>query len=239
MEHLVEVFISSKVRRITLQRYLLGKIAWKEEFDEVDLGALYLNQVWLEQKTQRDKQFCAKFGSSLEELSIKMRELNLSSGLTAGVRSKLRSVALQLSQLTLPARNLPEVEKHVKGLYGLRTRSSPGVPKKMLPPKRFIGIGYRDKGTAKTPEVDGSPSWQEVATEHQNLGSEMRDLVDQILKRGEYEHSNFTGEERLQRAKRLAYVKLKLLSIERDPRRHKGQSTEVTRQESPEGTRRH
>lgn len=29
--------------------------------------------------------------------------------------------------------------------------------------KRFIGVGYRDKGTARDVSNDGSPSWQEVA----------------------------------------------------------------------------
>lgn len=30
-------------------------------------------------------------------------------------------------------------------------------------PERFIGVGYRDKGTAKCDFIDGSPSWQDVA----------------------------------------------------------------------------
>ena len=31
------------------------------------------------------------------------------------------------------------------------------------PPQRFIGVGYRDKGTARVDSIDGSPSWQDVA----------------------------------------------------------------------------
>jgi len=31
------------------------------------------------------------------------------------------------------------------------------------PQKRFIGVGYRDQGTAQDVAYDGSPSWQEVA----------------------------------------------------------------------------
>lgn len=31
------------------------------------------------------------------------------------------------------------------------------------PPKRFVGVGYRDAGQARNPAYDGSPSWQEVA----------------------------------------------------------------------------
>jgi hypothetical protein len=32
------------------------------------------------------------------------------------------------------------------------------------PPQRYIGVGYRDQGTCRIPELDASPSWQEVAT---------------------------------------------------------------------------
>lgn len=32
------------------------------------------------------------------------------------------------------------------------------------PPKRFIGVGYSDKGTCPIPHEDGSQSWQTVAT---------------------------------------------------------------------------
>ena len=31
------------------------------------------------------------------------------------------------------------------------------------PPQRRIGVGYRDKGTAAIPHLDGTPSWQQVA----------------------------------------------------------------------------
>lgn len=32
------------------------------------------------------------------------------------------------------------------------------------PPKRFIGVGYRDHGTAGSPSWDGTPGWQEIAS---------------------------------------------------------------------------
>lgn len=31
------------------------------------------------------------------------------------------------------------------------------------PPERFIGVGYRDKGTASVSSIDGTPSWKTVA----------------------------------------------------------------------------
>jgi hypothetical protein len=37
------------------------------------------------------------------------------------------------------------------------------------PPKPYIGIGYKDKGSRREPALDGSPKWQEVATYFANL----------------------------------------------------------------------
>jgi hypothetical protein len=38
-----------------------------------------------------------------------------------------------------------------------------GIPTKQIPPKPYIRVGYKDKGTRRDPSWDGSPSWQEVA----------------------------------------------------------------------------
>lgn len=34
------------------------------------------------------------------------------------------------------------------------------------PPRRFVGVGYRDSGHRRDPAFDGSPSWQEVASQN-------------------------------------------------------------------------
>jgi hypothetical protein len=36
--------------------------------------------------------------------------------------------------------------------------------KKAPPPKRFVGVGYQDKGTCREVSFDSSPSWQVVAS---------------------------------------------------------------------------
>ena len=38
------------------------------------------------------------------------------------------------------------------------------LSKKRHPPQRFVGVGYRDKGTRKINSTDASPAWQEVAS---------------------------------------------------------------------------
>lgn len=42
-------------------------------------------------------------------------------------------------------------------------RSVSSNSRKIKRVKRFIGVGYKDKGNMKIPHLDGTPSWQEVA----------------------------------------------------------------------------
>jgi hypothetical protein len=44
------------------------------------------------------------------------------------------------------------------------TRQRPDTLTKLLPPKRYIGVGYKDKGNLRFSYYDGSPSWQDVAS---------------------------------------------------------------------------
>lgn len=39
----------------------------------------------------------------------------------------------------------------------------PGLAKSDFPEESYIGVGYRDKGHSRKVELDGSPSWQELA----------------------------------------------------------------------------
>lgn len=41
-----------------------------------------------------------------------------------------------------------------------------------LEPKRYVGVGYKDKGNLRFSYIDGSPSWQEVATQRETVERE-------------------------------------------------------------------
>jgi len=57
-------------------------------------------------------------------------------------------------------------------------RVNPERPRRVKRQKRFLGVGYRDKGTMKNMATDSSPSWQEVANARiEPPTSEERDLV--------------------------------------------------------------
>lgn len=48
-------------------------------------------------------------------------------------------------------------------------RSFAVLEKKKYPPQRFIGVGYKDKGSKRMLNLDGSPDWKEVLSNHPTL----------------------------------------------------------------------
>lgn len=56
--------------------------------------------------------------------------------------------------------NDPEERKR----YFVEKRSTDNsVPTRELPSPRYIGVGYKDKGSSRIPHLDASPAWQELA----------------------------------------------------------------------------
>jgi hypothetical protein len=161
-----EVFIGKKVKRVGLQRYLVSKICF--EVDKVvlaDLICLFENQLWLESKALTDREFNTKFGSTLEVVTLLLKELNLSQGLNARALLKFSSrLKSGCQDFLFPPRNYASMKAKFSGTYTPRYRRPTGTPNKLLPPIKYIGKGYGDKGTAQIPELDASPSWQDVAT---------------------------------------------------------------------------
>jgi len=60
------------------------------------------------------------------------------------------------------------------------------VPKR-CPPVRFIGVGYKDKGTRRDTAVDGSPGWKEIGTFFSNQEREAEELDSSISETYEFE----------------------------------------------------
>lgn len=154
---------------------------------------MFQNQLWLEQKCLTDPEFAKTFGRDLESLSICLKQTNLSRGLTAGAISSLRQkLRSSLPEFVYPIRNMADIELKVRKSFYTRPYKEAGILTKHLPPKRFIGIGYRDKGTAKDPAEDASPRWQEVASRASQLERLIHELREDLLR------ENLTSMERIQ-----------------------------------------
>jgi len=177
------VQIRKGTKRITLQRFLVSKIAYGRDFSLTELAALFHNQLWLQAKCQTDLHFKEKFGKSLEELAKILKECNFSRGLQpSAIKSVRTKVLAQEWDFLIPQRNLPNLEVQMRNSVYTKWRKPQGVEISKLPPKKHIGRGYRDHGTAPKPELDGSPSWQEVGSEFSNLEREDTENLLYLLK---------------------------------------------------------
>lgn len=200
------VQIHKRTKRITLQRFLISKIAYGEDFSLIELAALFHNQLWLQTKCQVDPHFKVKFGTTLEVIATFLKECNFSRGLQPATISRMKAKALTLEgDFLIPKRNLPNLEAQLRNSISTKWRKPEGVEVSKLPPKQHVGKGYRDHGTAQKPEIDGSPSWQEVGSEFGNLEREINELALEILKYTKGE-SNDTIVEQLKKLQRFNAV---------------------------------
>lgn len=161
----VKVVFARKKNKVTLQRFLLGLLVFKpEKIRFLDLLALYENQLNLEQLALRDEKWRNKFGSALEACSKILRSYRFSERNYSKVLLKIRrEVKESLNGFYLPERNLKTVYQAYRNAVHLVESRPDGKLKKHIPPKKFIGMGYGDKGSRRDPAWDGSPSWQDVA----------------------------------------------------------------------------
>lgn len=143
--------------------------------------ALFLNHIDLQEKADREMDFCQKFGSDLESVSIILKGINLTHGVSLRSLTVMsEKVKVVLSHYIVPRRNFEDFKLRFHNSYHLIFREPQGVPTDTLPAKRWIGVGYRDKGSAKDKAIDASPSWQSVATVAAGLERETGDLVQNV-----------------------------------------------------------
>lgn len=155
---------TKEVKRVTLARYLCGKVTHTpEEVTRIDLLILYDNFLYIQEIASKNENFREKFGDDLESLAKILKGFRLSSKTSSlDVRKLATQMEEKINKFILPKRNLSTVAGRCSKMF----RVIPFTQlkeKKKLPPKAYIGKGYADKGTARDPAVDNSPSWQEVA----------------------------------------------------------------------------
>lgn len=164
---LAEVSYSKSLRKITCLRFVCSKIIYEpEKIKTVELIILYDLLLWSQDKALADGSFRNKFGNSLEVLSkiVKNFRLNLKVDRKILARKLKIKFESELQSFIFPVRNYPSVKQKMSGNYHLKRSTQPGTENSKLPPVGYIGKGYRDKGSARNPTLDGSPSWQQIAS---------------------------------------------------------------------------
>jgi hypothetical protein len=154
--------IGRGIKKVSLSRFVVSKFAYQpNKIEGRDVLCLYTNQLWLESQCQRDVKFEQKFGEDVRRLSKLLSTTDLST--RTGAIAFGNKVQTLIPSFMVPERNYSQWKSRFAGVYEYVKPKPLGVPNSQIPPEPYIGIGYRDKGTAKDPAVDGSPSWQEVA----------------------------------------------------------------------------
>lgn len=147
---------------LLLTRWLLTKFyrSGRRYSDEEKATCYLIGEYW---NSYRNKGFFLK--RELEILNLRLLlGLSLKSGKLERHEEKQEDLVLQQKVLFNPRAFLSLPREFARGFLlrvNLRLR-------KPHPELRRIGVGYRDKGTARFTDKDGSPRWEDVAVSPEN-----------------------------------------------------------------------
>lgn len=126
---------------------------------------MYDNFLHIQDLAGKDENFQKKFGEDLKTLATILKGFRVSSKTSPVEVKKLGAqIEEKLTKFHYQKRNILPQEDIMRSYYSLHPMRQEGTPLKELPQKRRIGKGYTDQGSARDPALDGSPSWQEVAS---------------------------------------------------------------------------
>lgn len=176
-----KMIIKQGTKRITLLRFLLSKMLYGEEGLSIE-EYLCLFHLYFDLTEITESHFLEKHQLNLEKVGLLLNKVSdnriFPLILSEGSRDQMGS----LLERFLPTR------REFFGLVGQRELSTSFriilndtlVPQK-LPPKAYIGVGYKDKGTRRDVSVNGTPGWQEVGRFFANQEREAEELDSSTL----------------------------------------------------------
>lgn len=151
------------VKLITILRFLLAKVLYDSEGLHLD-EFLALMEAYLLLRDHKDPSFLAKYGQWLITIEPFFGELGQTKVFPIKAQGDTTRIERHLVPF-LPSRSAYhgyQGHRELRDSFRLIIRNPLALPKK-LPPKRYIGVGYKDKGSRRDPAWDGNPRWQEVA----------------------------------------------------------------------------
>jgi len=186
-----KMFIKKGTNRITLFRFLMGKLIYSLEGLSLEEYILFYHLYFdLLDLIDRDPNFRLKYEVDFVKLRHLINPLSRVKVFPVQLKEKSKEVVKKMFSSLVPS------SRAYFGLTGQRdlrqsfrlVLNDTIVPKR-IPPKRFIGVGYKDKGSRRDPAYDGTPSWQEVASYFANLERESEELdsSSSYFPDGEYE----------------------------------------------------
>jgi hypothetical protein len=178
--------IKKGTNRIVLLKFLLGKLVHSIEGLNIE-EYLLLFHLYYELTEITDPFFVQKYYEKLFELHKLLEELGKVKVFPIHPTERAKT------EITRTLSLIPTAREYF-GLSGQRDLRScfrlvlfDTIVPKRPPPKRFIGVGYKDKGTCRDPAFDGSPGWQFYATYFANKEREAEELDSSISETSEFD----------------------------------------------------
>jgi hypothetical protein len=178
--------IRKGTKRMTLFRYLLSKLLY-------DSGGLHLDEylclfeLYLQFFESKDPVFISKYGQDLVNITGFIQNLGEQRDFPIHWTRESTSEEIEYAQsfgtlsLTHDGYFGMRGNRDIKSCFRISLEDS--LSPQRFPPQRFIGVGYRDKGSRRELQIDGSPSWQEVGSEFTQLEEAFRGLMENYEER--------------------------------------------------------
>lgn len=168
--------IRKGTNRMVLLKFLLAKLVYSKEGISVE-EYLVIYHIFYEILDSRDPLFIAKYENTIKSLSNVLQKLSNIKEFPVIPTEGSGFMLQRLLNGFLPS---PREYFGLAGQRDLRQSfrlvlSDSIVPSKPAP-KRFIGVGYKDKGTCRDPAYDGTLPWSHYATYFANLEREAEEL---------------------------------------------------------------
>jgi len=159
-----KMIIKKGTNRITLYKFLLAKLLYSLEGLALE-EYLLVFQLYFELTEIRDPLFVSKHGDFLQHSLLLLNAIKEAKYFPVQTDQEEGGPDVSIFEGAFPTK------RQYFGLAGQRDLrrsfrlilNDTIVPQK-LPPARFIGVGYKDKGSRRDPAFDGSPGWKEVAS---------------------------------------------------------------------------
>lgn len=158
------ILVTTLVKPLTVLRFLTSKLVYTgKEFTAVDCIACFEAFEKVVLGMDRDRQYRNKYGPEVFLFRALYQNLDKLSKINPRERYQVLSTQYSFYRGKFASRGFYfAVEGQALSLY--QTKLKNRFPT-IFPPKPFVGIGYGDHGTAKDIALDGSPKWQEVASD--------------------------------------------------------------------------
>jgi hypothetical protein len=179
--------VKKGTNRTVLFRFLLAKLVHSNEGLFID-EYLLLYHLFYELLDMTDPLFVKKYLLKLEKVKIIMIKLGKCRSFPLHLKDESkREICRYLDDFLLSPREYYGLagQRSIRDSFRLILNDTivPQAP----PPKRFIGVGYKDKGTCRDSAYDGSPGWQFYARYFSNLEREAEELDSSISETSEFD----------------------------------------------------